>query len=101
MIAAATSLVDTTKYCDQIQREHPGITLVSVIGKAAGEKWKSLSEEDKVPYMKMSEASKAEYARMKTLTPAERAMVAAAACMQEEESRQGIAGHQELHSYEQ
>jgi hypothetical protein len=59
-----------------------------VIGKAAGAKWKSMSPEEKLPYENMSTASKAEYARLKTLTPAERVMVAAAARMQQPDGSQ-------------
>ena len=48
---------------------------MKVIGREAGEKWKSMSAEDKEPYELLSTASKAEYARMKQLSPAERIMV--------------------------
>lgn len=67
-----------------LQAAHPGEpTAVSVIGKAAGARWKEMTPEQKLPYENMSTASKAEYARLKTLTPAERVMVAAAARMQQ------------------
>lgn len=54
---------------------------MKVIGREAGEKWKSMSAEDKEPYELLSTASKAEYARMKQLSPAERIMVLATQAM--------------------
>ena len=54
---------------------------MKIIGREAGERWKSMSSEDKEPYETLSNASKAEYARMKQLTPAERIMVLAAQAM--------------------
>jgi len=69
---------------EEYKAAHPGEpTAVSVIGKAAGARWKEMTPEQKLPYENMSTASKAEYARLKTLTPAERVMVAAAARMQQ------------------
>ncbi|XP_075263971.1 high mobility group-T protein-like [Convolutriloba macropyga] len=71
----------------QFKEQHKGeVISVSVVGKAAGEKWKQLTPEEKKPYEDMSSASKSEYARMKMLTPAERVMVAAAATMQQQET---------------
>ena len=65
-----------------VQREHPDEAVaVKIIGREAGERWKSMSNEDKEPYETLSSASKAEYARMKQLTPAERIMVLAAQAM--------------------
>ena len=65
-----------------VQREHPDEAVaVKIIGREAGERWKSMSNEDKEPYETLSNASKAEYARMKQLTPAERIMVLAAQAM--------------------
>ena len=65
-----------------LQKDHPDeATAVKVIGREAGEKWKSLSAEEKEPYELLSTASKAEYARMKQLSPAERIMVLATQAM--------------------
>lgn len=69
----------------KFKKEHPENTSVAVVGKAAGEEWKRMPAEEKAPYVEMSAASKAEYARLKTLTPAERVMVAAAARMQQQD----------------
>ena len=65
-----------------MQRDHPDEPVaVKIIGKEAGEKWKSMSMEEKEPYETLSTASKQEYARMKQLTPAERVMLLAAQAM--------------------
>ncbi|GLJ25572.1 hypothetical protein SUGI_0489910 [Cryptomeria japonica] len=40
---------------------HPNVKSVAVIGKAGGEKWKSLSEADKAPYVAKAGKRKAEY----------------------------------------
>lgn len=59
--------------------DHPDQHIqVSEMGRLAGEKWKSMSEEEKAPYHRLSTASKAEYARQKTLTSEERVMFEAA-----------------------
>jgi len=71
---------------EQFKEQHKGEVIpVSVVGKAAGEKWKQLTPEERRPYEDLSTASKNEYARMKMLTPAERMMVAAAARMQQQD----------------
>lgn len=59
----------------QFKGMHPDQHLqVSEMGRLAGEKWKTMTEEEKLPYVRLSAASKEEYARMKTLTPEERIM---------------------------
>jgi high mobility group protein B3 len=57
-------------WCDGFCREdfrkdykekHPNVKQVSVIGKAGGDKWKSLSEAEKAPFVSKAEKLKAEY----------------------------------------
>ncbi|KAL8532143.1 hypothetical protein ACS0TY_008671 [Phlomoides rotata] len=43
------------------KEKHPNNKSVSAVGKAGGEKWKSLSEEEKAPYQAKSEKRKVEY----------------------------------------
>ncbi|XP_022767715.1 high mobility group B protein 1-like isoform X2 [Durio zibethinus] len=43
------------------KKENPNVKAVSAVGKAAGEKWKSMSEEEKVPYGAKAGKRKAEY----------------------------------------
>ncbi|RLN36230.1 HMG1/2-like protein [Panicum miliaceum] len=43
------------------KEKHPNVKQVSVIGKAGGEKWKSLSDDEKAPYVSKAEKLKAEY----------------------------------------
>eukprot|EP00252_Welwitschia_mirabilis_P014207 TRINITY_DN3127_c0_g1_i1.p1 TRINITY_DN3127_c0_g1~~TRINITY_DN3127_c0_g1_i1.p1 ORF type:complete len:144 (-),score=42.65 TRINITY_DN3127_c0_g1_i1:279-710(-) len=50
----------------QYMKDHPNTKAVSVVGKAAGEKWKSMSEADKVPYVAKAEKLKGEYEKKMT-----------------------------------
>ncbi|KAL6844919.1 hypothetical protein ACP4OV_025578 [Aristida adscensionis] len=43
------------------KEKHPNVKQVSVIGKAGGEKWKSMSEAEKAPFVAKAEKLKAEY----------------------------------------
>ncbi|KAF8700653.1 hypothetical protein HU200_033999 [Digitaria exilis] len=43
------------------KEKHPNVKHVSVIGKAGGDKWKSLSDAEKAPYVSKAEKLKAEY----------------------------------------
>ncbi|KAI4336695.1 hypothetical protein L6164_015188 [Bauhinia variegata] len=45
----------------QFNKEHPDNKSVSAVGKAAGAKWKSLSDAEKAPYAAKAEKRKAEY----------------------------------------
>ncbi|KAF7010052.1 hypothetical protein CFC21_067305 [Triticum aestivum] len=47
----------------EYKEKHPDVKQVSVIGKAGGEKWKSLSDAEKAPYAAKAEKLKAEYAK--------------------------------------
>ncbi|BAT77612.1 hypothetical protein VIGAN_02020000 [Vigna angularis var. angularis] len=45
----------------QFNKEHPDNKAVSAVGKAAGAKWKSMSDAEKAPYVAKSEKRKVEY----------------------------------------
>ncbi|XP_039052914.1 high mobility group B protein 3-like [Hibiscus syriacus] len=45
----------------QYKKEHPKNKSVAAVGKAGGDKWKSLSDAEKVPYIAKAEKRKAEY----------------------------------------
>ncbi|XP_062198471.1 HMG1/2-like protein [Phragmites australis] len=43
------------------KEKHPNVKQVSVIGKAGGDKWKSMSDAEKAPFVAKAEKLKAEY----------------------------------------
>ncbi|XVF18146.1 hypothetical protein REPUB_Repub10bG0187100 [Reevesia pubescens] len=45
----------------QYKEEHPDNKSVSAVGKAGGEKWKSMTEAEKAPYVEKAEKRKTEY----------------------------------------
>jgi len=45
----------------QYKQKHPNNKSVAVVGKAGGEKWKSLTDAEKVPYIEKAEKRKADY----------------------------------------
>ncbi|KAI3834349.1 hypothetical protein MKX03_030156 [Papaver bracteatum] len=45
----------------QFKEKHPNNKSVSVVGKAGGDKWKSLSDAEKAPYVAKAEKRKVEY----------------------------------------
>ncbi|KAI4339967.1 hypothetical protein MLD38_024849 [Melastoma candidum] len=45
----------------EYKEKHPQNKAVSVVGKAAGDKWKSMSDEDKGPYVAKAGKRKADY----------------------------------------
>ncbi|KAL5556345.1 hypothetical protein UlMin_038581 [Ulmus minor] len=45
----------------QFSKDNPNNKVVSVVGKAAGEKWKSMSDADKAPYVAKAVKRKADY----------------------------------------
>ncbi|XP_076927394.1 high mobility group B protein 3-like [Bidens hawaiensis] len=45
----------------QYKEKHPNNKSVSVVGKAGGEKWKSMSEAEKAPFVAKAEKRKSEY----------------------------------------
>lgn len=48
------------------KQEHPKVKAVSTVGKAGGEKWKSMSNAEKVPYEAQAAERKAEYEKLMT-----------------------------------
>ncbi|KAL2538098.1 HMG1/2-like protein [Forsythia ovata] len=47
----------------QYKEKHPNNKSVAVVGKAGGDKWKSLSDEEKAPFVAKAEKRKEEYER--------------------------------------
>ncbi|KAJ3681978.1 hypothetical protein LUZ60_014551 [Juncus effusus] len=50
----------------EYKAKNPNNRLVSVVSKAGGVKWKSLSEKDKAPYVEKAAKLKSEYEKLKT-----------------------------------
>ncbi|XP_041996971.1 high mobility group B protein 1-like isoform X1 [Salvia splendens] len=48
------------------KKENPNVKAVSAVGKAGGERWKSLSEAEKAPYEAKAAKRKAEYEKLMT-----------------------------------
>ncbi|XP_039021637.1 high mobility group B protein 3-like isoform X2 [Hibiscus syriacus] len=46
------------------KQEHPKVKAVSAVGKAGGEKWKSMSNEEKAPYKAKAAKRKLEYEKL-------------------------------------
>ncbi|KAF7829055.1 HMG1/2-like protein [Senna tora] len=51
------------EFREQYKKDHPNNKSVAVVGKAGGEKWKSLSDAEKAPYIAKAEKKKEEYDR--------------------------------------
>ncbi|KAJ7953225.1 High mobility group protein 2 [Quillaja saponaria] len=49
------------EFREQFKKDHPNNKSVSVVGKAAGEKWKSMSAADKAPYQAKADKKKKDY----------------------------------------
>ncbi|CAN6680597.1 unnamed protein product [Malus baccata var. baccata] len=47
----------------KFKKDHPNNKSVAAVGKAGGDKWKSLSEAEKAPYIAKAEKRKAEYTK--------------------------------------
>ncbi|KAH9710621.1 High mobility group B protein 4 [Citrus sinensis] len=45
----------------QFKEAHPNNKSVATVGKAAGEKWKSMSEDEKAPFVERAEKRKSDY----------------------------------------
>ena len=48
------------------KRDHPNVKAVSAVGKAGGEKWKSLSKAEKAPFEAKAAKRKSEYEKLMT-----------------------------------
>ncbi|GMH04675.1 hypothetical protein Nepgr_006515 [Nepenthes gracilis] len=49
------------EFREQYKQKHPNNKSVAAVGKAGGDKWKSMSEAEKAPYARISDKRKAEY----------------------------------------
>uniref|UniRef100_A0A5B7BLG4 Putative high mobility group B protein 1-like n=1 Tax=Davidia involucrata TaxID=16924 RepID=A0A5B7BLG4_DAVIN len=48
------------------KQEHPNVTAVSAVGKAAGEKWRAMSNAEKAPYEDKAAKRKSDYEKLMT-----------------------------------
>ncbi|XP_019187949.1 PREDICTED: HMG1/2-like protein isoform X2 [Ipomoea nil] len=51
---------------EEYRKQHPDNKRVGVVGKAAGDKWRSMTEEEKAPYIDKAEERKEEYGKKMT-----------------------------------
>ncbi|GMY11092.1 HMG1/2-like protein isoform X2 [Fagus crenata] len=58
---ASAFFVFMEEFRKQYAKEHPNNKSVAAVGKAGGEKWKSMSETDKAPYKVKAEKRKTDY----------------------------------------
>ncbi|KAF3446906.1 hypothetical protein FNV43_RR12086 [Rhamnella rubrinervis] len=58
---ASAFFVFMEEFRKQFNKENPDNKAVSAVGKAAGAKWKSMSEADKAPYVARAEKRKVDY----------------------------------------
>ncbi|XP_020684658.1 high mobility group B protein 3-like [Dendrobium catenatum] len=58
---ASAFFVFLEEFREIYKREHPNVKAVSVVGKAGGEKWKSLTRAEKAPYEAKAAKRKIEY----------------------------------------
>ncbi|PNX63605.1 HMG1 protein, partial [Trifolium pratense] len=79
----------------QFNKENPDNRAVSAVGKAAGAKWKSLSDADKAPYAAKAEKRKAEYEKVLRAYNKKQAEGPAAADEEEESEKSESEVHDE------
>ncbi|CAI9115241.1 OLC1v1016094C3 [Oldenlandia corymbosa var. corymbosa] len=60
---ASAFLVFMEEFRKQFKEENPENKSVAVVGKAGGDKWKSLTDEEKAPYLAKTAKRKQEYER--------------------------------------
>ncbi|XP_010536479.1 PREDICTED: high mobility group B protein 2-like [Tarenaya hassleriana] len=58
---ASAFFVFMEEFREQFKKDHPKNKSVAAVGKAAGNKWKSMSEAEKAPYVAKAEKRKQEY----------------------------------------
>ena len=58
---ASAFFVFMEEFREKYKKEHPNNKSVAAVGKAGGEKWKSLSDAEKAPYQAKAEKRKVEY----------------------------------------
>ena len=61
---ASAFFVFMEEFRKQFNKENPNNKAVSAVGKAAGAKWKSMSEAEKAPYVAKSDKRKVEYEKL-------------------------------------
>ncbi|KAK9270187.1 hypothetical protein L1049_025763 [Liquidambar formosana] len=83
---ASAFFVFMEEFRKQYKEKHPNNKSVSVVGKAGGDKWKSLTEEEKAPYVAKAEKRKSEYEKNMKAYNKRQAEGAKAAEDEEEES---------------
>ncbi|KAK9124479.1 hypothetical protein Sjap_014081 [Stephania japonica] len=54
------------EFRESYKKEHPNVKAVSAVGKAGGEKWKSLSSAEKAPYEAKAAKRKSDYEKLMT-----------------------------------
>ncbi|GAA0184982.1 hypothetical protein LIER_32270 [Lithospermum erythrorhizon] len=57
-------LVFMEDFRKEYKAKHPNNKAVSVVGKAGGERWKSLSDDEKAPFIAKAEKRKADYEKI-------------------------------------
>ncbi|XP_022769399.1 high mobility group B protein 2-like [Durio zibethinus] len=58
---ASAFFVFMEEFREQYKKDHPKNKSVAAVGKAGGDKWKSMSEAEKAPYIAKAEKRKTEY----------------------------------------
>ncbi|XP_022971560.1 HMG1/2-like protein [Cucurbita maxima] len=58
---ASAFFVFMEEFRKQYKKEHPNNKSVAAVGKAGGDKWRSLSDAEKAPYVSKAEKKKTEY----------------------------------------
>ncbi len=58
---ASAFFVFMEEFREHYKKDHPKNKSVAAVGKAGGEKWKSMSDADKAPYVAKAEKRKADY----------------------------------------
>ncbi|KAH6782466.1 high mobility group B3 [Perilla frutescens var. hirtella] len=61
--AASAFFVFMEDFRKQYKEKHPGNKSVAAVGKAGGDEWKSMSIQDKAPFVAIAEQRKEEYER--------------------------------------
>ncbi|KAL6180842.1 hypothetical protein ACLB2K_047501 [Fragaria x ananassa] len=61
---ASAFFVFMEEFRKQFNKENPNNKAVSAVGKAAGAKWKSMSDSEKAPYVAKSDKRKVEYEKL-------------------------------------
>ncbi|KAL6183841.1 PREDICTED: HMG1/2-like protein [Fragaria vesca subsp. vesca] len=61
---ASAFFVFMEEFRKQFNKENPNNKAVSAVGKAAGAKWKSMSDAEKAPYVAKSDKRKVEYEKL-------------------------------------